>query len=527
MTGPFKPFAVDNIYSRRESIPELYHNQLTHFQGVYSPRMDFPTYGLHIIAANVPEDVTVLEWPSFKRFEDEVRKGYDYVGIGSIMPNIQKVKRMVELVREISPRTRIMVGGFCATIPKLEEMIDADYVCAGEGVSFVRELLGYSPEYDFVHPDVRVLLVQTLGIPSHRYVPVIVTSLGCNRGCDFCSPTHFFGKKHITLMQTGDQIFGEMERLEGKYGATSFNIVGDDNFLLNKKRARELRDCIVKSGRPYTYGIFASSDLCSSMDPRELAEMGVSSIWIGRESKFLTYAKNEGIDIRKLVDELGNWGIWVIMSSILLLDCHTRENIWEDIDDHIACRPAFSQFAHLSPAPGTPLWEKMELEDRILKHIPMEEWHAFRQPWFIHPHFPLAEAERIQRQAYEKDFLSLGPGLARMIHTIVRGYLTFRQTDSPTLQARAKQIESKLWLYKAMMYDMELLANTRELRGVIRDLRRDVEMMVGKLTIFERSMAAGAFVIGSYRKLYNRLFSDVIQPRTRVFHYPADWQRPD
>ncbi len=527
LTGPFKPFAIDSIYSRKESIPELFHNQLTHFQGIYSPRMDFPTYGLHLIGANVPEDVTVFDWPNFDRFEKEVRKDYDYVGIGSIAPNLQKVKKMTETIRAVSPRTKIIIGGFCATIPNLDKILDVDYICVGEGISFVRELLGHSPEFDFAHPDIVSQWVQMIGVPVRLPVPVIVPSLGCNHGCEFCSPTHFFGKRQITFMHTGEQIFREMERLEGKYKSIEFNLGGDDNFLINSKRANELRDCLIRSGKPYTYHAFASADLCSKFDPKELAEMGISSIWIGRESKFLTFSKNMGIDIKELVDNLSNWGIRVILSSILLMDCHTKENIWEDIDDHINCQPAFSQFSHISPVPGTPLWDRLEEEDRILNFIPIEECHGFRQPWFVHPNFSLVEAENIQRQAYEKDFLSLGPGLARMIHTIVRGYMSFRQTNSPPLLARAREIEKKLWLYKAMIYDMELLADNRRLRSVISDLRKDVEFMVGKLNLFEKAVAAGAYGMGSYRRLHNRLFTDVIQPRTRVVHYPTNWHQTD
>jgi len=524
LTGPFKPFAVDNVYSRKESIPELFHNQLTHFQGVFSPRMAFPTYGLHLIGANVPEDFTVLEWPTLKRFEKEVRKGYDYIGIGSIAPNLQKVKKMTETIREIAPQTKIMAGGFCAMLPNLDKILDVDYICAGEGISFVRELLGYSPEFDFVNPDIMPKLVQVMGVPVRIPVPVIVPSLGCNQGCEFCAPTHFFGKKQITFIQTGQQLFDEMERLERKTKVTDFNLGGDDNFLINAKRAKQLRDCLVKSGKPYSYHAFASANLCTRFEPKELAETRFGSVWIGRESKFLTISKNEGIDIKELVEKLADWGIWTILSSIILMDCHTKENMWEDIEDHINCRPAFSQFAHYSAAPGTPLWDRMEAEGRVIHFVPIEEWHGFRQPWLTHPDFSLREAEQLQRQAYEMEFYTLGPSLARVIHTTVRGYMSYRQTDSPPLLARAQEIEKKLWLYKAMMYDMEMLAHERKLREVIRDMRKDVEMMVGKLTLFEKSVATGAYGLGLYRKLHNKLFSDVIQPRTGVYHYPADWK---
>jgi radical SAM superfamily enzyme YgiQ (UPF0313 family) len=527
LTGPFKPFAVDNIYSRKESIPELFHNQLTHFQGIFSPRKHYPTYGLHLIGANVPADVTVLDWPSLPRFAREVKTGYDYVGIGSIIPNFSKVKLMVETVRDLSPRTKIIIGGFCAMLPQLERELAVDYVCRGEGISFMRELLGLAPEFEFVHPDVGDRSVQVLGLPVREYLPSIVTSLGCNRGCDFCSPTHFFGKRHLTLIPTGQKIFAEMERLARRYHSNAFGLVGDDNFLANPRRAQELRACLMDSGRPYSFGTFGSADLCSRIDPRELAEMGIDSIWIGRESKFHAYAKNEGIDFPRLVDDLSRWGIRVIMSSILLLDCHTKDNVWEDINDHIACRPTFSQFAHLSPVPGTPLWDRLDAEGRILRQIPLEEWHAFKQPWFIHPEFSLVEAERLQRRAYEEDFLTLGPSMARLVHTTIRGYLSFKQTDSPPLLARARIIEKKLWFYRAVMADMEMLADSARPRDAIRNLREDVERMVGETTRFEKFIGAGAYSVGATRRLYNRIFSDVLQPKTRVTRYPADWKRKD
>jgi hypothetical protein len=168
----------------------------------------------------------------------------------------------------------------------------------------------------------------------------------------------------------------------------------------------------------------------------------------------------------------------------------------------------------------------MEKEGRLLPAIPYEDCHAFKQPWFVHPHFGLAEAEKIQRDAYRKDFYTLGPSLARLIRTTLQGYLNFQRTDSPPLLARARQIERRLWFYKAALYDMELLADDPGLRAVIREIREEVEAMVGKLTPWEKAVAAGAYVAGSGRKAYNRLFGDVLQPRTTVTRYPADWKPP-
>ena len=113
LSSVFKPFGVDGLYSRRDSKIELYHNQLTKYQGVFSLRSNMLSYGLHVIANNIEAEATVLEFPTLERFKKEVKKEYDYVGIGSIAPNFEKVKRMAQEVREISPGSKIVIGGFC------------------------------------------------------------------------------------------------------------------------------------------------------------------------------------------------------------------------------------------------------------------------------------------------------------------------------------------------------------------------------------------------------------------------------
>jgi len=154
LSSVFKPFAVNDMYSRKESILELLHNQLTKYQGIYSLRTAYDSHGIHAIANNLGVPCTVLDFPTRNRFIREVKKGYDYIGISSIVQNFQKVKWMAEQIRELSPRTKIIVGGFCAGIPDLQKVLDVDYVCVGEGISFMRELLGLPPEFEFKNPDI-------------------------------------------------------------------------------------------------------------------------------------------------------------------------------------------------------------------------------------------------------------------------------------------------------------------------------------------------------------------------------------
>jgi len=178
----FKPFAVNDMYSRKESIIELFHNQLTKYQGIYSLRTSYDSYGIHAIANNLGIPCTVLDFPTQQRFIREIKKGYDYVGISSIMQNFQKVKWMVEQTRRFAPRSKIIIGGFCAAIPNLQEILDVDYVCIGDGISFMRELLGISAEFEFKNPQVFTSFRELLGVPllGILKIPHIVVGTGCS-----------------------------------------------------------------------------------------------------------------------------------------------------------------------------------------------------------------------------------------------------------------------------------------------------------------------------------------------------------
>jgi radical SAM superfamily enzyme YgiQ (UPF0313 family) len=518
----FKPFAeADNLYSRVDSKIEIFHNQLTKYQGVFSPRVHYSTLGLHAIANNLGVPSVVLDCPTLPRFIAEVKKGYDYVGIGSIIPNFEKVKRMCAEIRRHSPESKIIIGGFCATLEHLDRILDVDYICQGEGISFMRELLGLPAGYEFRMPDCAVQTAEILGVPYFRgeYRAVAIVGLGCPYGCDFCAPSHFFGRKHIKFLKTGQAVFRELTRLSARFKTDGISLMGDDNFLADEKRARELHAIVKQSGRTFKLYLFASADRVSDWRPEELAEMGVYNIWIGRESKFAPYAKNNNVNLRELIAGLHRVGINVILSSILLVDFHTQANIWEDVEDHLACNPDFSQFSFYSPSPGTPLYDRLQKEGRLLRSIAWEDCHAFKQPWFIHPEFSLAEAEKIQERAYLEDFHRLGPSLVRVLAADLEGYLNLRESKSPVLRARAERIARDFKTYRPVLKASAALAPTPEMAGRIRELLTRLEKASRKTSRFEDFEALGLYSFGQARKIRTRLFGDTLQPPTRLINY--------
>ncbi len=526
LSSAFKPFGVNNNYGRVESKIELYHNQLTKAQGIFSMRAFMNSFGLHAIANNIEARATVLDFPTLERFKREVKKGYDVVGIGAILPNFQKVKRMVEETRRLSPGSKIVLGGFCATVPDLEKMMDVDYVCVGEGISFMRDLLGEPPEFEFKNPNVYAESKQILGVPIHGVRnPHIVVGLGCSYGCDFCSPSHFFGRRHLKFFKTGDDLFEEMLRVEKVYKSNLIAFIGDDNFLLDLERAEQLRKRVVQSGKVFNLFLFGSADRVMKFTPEKLAEMGAGTIWIGREGKFSSYGKNSKIDIPPLVDELRSYGIKTILSSILLLDSHDKDNVMEDVEDHLKARPAFSQFSHYSPLPGTPLYERLAEDKRILTAIPFEEWHAFKQPWFIHPEFNLKEAERLQEEAYLMDFHKLGPSLMRFIQTDLEGYLNLKHSEKPILRKRARFFAEQAPKYRILLSAMLHLAPTEEMREMIRDVLDKVEKEFGKTGPLEKTAAAGVALFGKAREFRVSKWGDAMQPATLVVEYNGNKAR--
>ncbi len=521
LSSVFKPFAVDNMYGRADSKAELFHNQLTKYQGVFSLRASWYSFGLHTIAKNIEAPATVLDFPTLDRFRREVRKGYDIVGIGAIVPNFQKVKRMVEETRELSPRSTIVIGGFCATIPNLDKMMDVDHVCVGDGVSFMRELLGEGPEFEFQHPELIGETREVFGVPiiTMRPYPCIVVGLGCSYGCDFCSPSHFFGRRHIRFLKTGREIFELMVALEKKYRSNLIALVGDDNFLLDLDRAEELRKCVAESGKVFNMLIFGSADRAREFGPEKLAEMGAGTMWIGREGKYSDYKKNRDVDLSGLLAELRRYGVKTTLSSILLLDRHTKRNIEEEIDEHLKCRPTMSQFSHYAPIFGTPLYDRLAREGRILTALPLEDWHAFHQPWFVHPEFTLKEAEEIQEHAYLRDFHELGPSLLRYIDADFEAWQHLQDSPKSNLRARAQYIAGEMKKYKIMLLAMEYLVPTASMRDMVREVRARVEASFGPAGAVEKAVARGLFVTGRVREFRTRHWGDAIQPRTKLYKY--------
>ncbi len=449
LSSVFGPFARDDEYGSRSINPmELYHNQVTRLQGVFSLRMFHRSFGLLMIQSNIDAPCTLLDFPTLDGFTREIQKGaYDVVGIGAIVPNIGKVKAMCELVRRHQPQATIVIGGHIANLPGIENMIDADHIVKGDGIAWFRKFLGQDEKEPIRHPLVssgfgtRMLGFTPPGRPGST-AAILIPSVGCPVGCNFCSTSALFGGKghFINFYETGDALFSVMTQIEKKLGVRSFFVM-DENFLLHRKRALRLLELMKEKGKSWSLYVFSSARVLQSYTLEQLVGLGVSWVWMGLEGENSRYPKLNGVDTRSLVKAMQSHGIRVLGSSIIGTEDHTPENIQEVIDYAVSHDTDFHQFMLYTPVPGTPLYEQHRKEGTLHppETFPLPDTHGQYRFNYRHQHIPDGREEQMLLDAFRTDFEVNGPSLYRLIRTFLTGWKTYKDHPDRRIRDRFKR----------------------------------------------------------------------------------------
>ena len=319
---------------------------------------------------------TVLDFPSLDRFIEEIHKGYDYIAISFIIPNMKKAQKMAALIREHAPQSKIILGGHGTNTPGIEELVQHDFICRGEGVRYMRQLFNETVDRPIKHPLLHSSFNKgILGVPLPDESGIIISGVGCPNKCRFCATSHFFGE-YYAYLKTGKDIYDLCCRYEDEMGLTDFGVM-DENFLKDKKRALELLDLMEKNQRFFTFGIFSSAETLGMFENLDvLVRLGVNFIWMGVESKKETYEKNKGVNFHTLIADLRSRGICVMTSIILFAEHHDQETIAEDIDFAVELKSDYVQFMQLGPIPGTALYDEYRKAGKLLTDIPYEEQHG-------------------------------------------------------------------------------------------------------------------------------------------------------
>jgi radical SAM superfamily enzyme YgiQ (UPF0313 family) len=490
LSSVFGPYARDDEFGSRAINPmELYHNQVTRAQGSFSLRMFHRSWGIMMIQHNISAPCAVLDFPTRERFEREITEHhYDVVGISAIISNVGKVREMCRLVRKLSPDSQIVIGGHVAAIPGIEYLIDADHIVKGEGIAWMRRYLGEDEHAPIEHPAIMsgfAMRVLGMKVPESRRntAATIIPSVGCPMGCNFCTTSAFFGGKgkFINFYETGDELFEVMCKAEAALETRSFFMM-DENFLLNRPRAIRLLERMKAARKSWALYVFSSANAIRKYTMQELVELGVSWIWMGLESPRSTYSKLNGADTLMLTRELRQHGIKLLGSTIVGLEHHTPDNIRDEVEHAVSHQTDFHQFMLYTPVPGTPLFQQMTEEGRMLDGVDLADIHGQFKFNFEHAAISRDDSKRFLDWAFRRDFERNGPSIYRICHTMLEGWKRHKNDPDPRVRERFRLEGQQLKVaYNAALWAMEkrLKHANATVSQQIRALRKDVEKEFG------------------------------------------------
>jgi radical SAM superfamily enzyme YgiQ (UPF0313 family) len=535
LSSVFGPYAQDDEFGSRSINPmELYHNQVTRAQGAFSLRMFHRSWGIMMIQANIPAPTTVLDFPTREIFERELREhDYDIVGITSIIVNVGKVREMCRIVREISPRSTVIVGGHVTAIPEIETMINADFIVRGEGISWMRGYLGLDDKAAIVHPaivsgfDHRAMGLK-LPFKLGSTAATIVPSVGCPMGCNFCTTSAFFGGKGKVhnVYNTGEELYRVMSEMEDELGVSSFFVM-DENFLLNKRRAMELLAYMKRDGKSWEFYVFSSANAIAKYTMDELVELGVSWVWMGLESPKSGYCKLDGVDTLAMTAELRQHGIRVLGSTIVGMEHHTPENIGEEIEHAVAHDTDFHQFMLYTPVPGTPLYEQMQREQRLVESN-LADIHGQFKFNFQHPAISRDQSKEFLDGAFRRDFERNGPSLFRVCRTTLQGWMRYK--NHPDLRIRRRfchEAKALRWSYSGLLWAMErILRPTKErVAGQIPLLHSALRQEFGLASVLSKWLLGPLLLVAAKREA--RRLAEGITYEPKAIIERTNWVRSE
>ena len=249
----------------------------------------------------------------------------------------------------------------------------------------------------------------------------------------------------------------------------------------------------------------------------------MSWIWLGLESPHSTYSKLKGANTRELVKELQSHGIKVLGSTIIGLEHHTPDNITAEIEAAVAHDADCHQFMLYTPVPGTPLYQDVEAQGRLLD-VDLADIHGQWKFNFQHEAITRDDSKTLLDWAFDLDYERNGPSLFRLMRTMFEGWKRYRNDPDPLVRARAwleaKQLRTS---YGAALWAMEkyLRDTNRQVSERIRELRVEVERELGIVSRLVNHIAGPVALWASRRD--HRLFPEGRPLEPRMFVDRRNW----
>jgi radical SAM superfamily enzyme YgiQ (UPF0313 family) len=350
--------------------PAYEHPYFTHSQKVIK-NIWFARLTLTTLAALTPPDIDVKitdENVEPIDFEEEV----DLVGVTGMLMHAPRAYQIAKRFRERG--IPVVMGGPHASSLPLEAKEHVDAVVIGEAENVWEGLIEdfkngcpkpfYKAETFCSMEGLPFPRLDLLRKDAYMTINCVQTTRGCPHQCDFCHVTHFFGKTY--RCRPVDEVIEEVRRLEG-----DFLVFIDDNIAGNRRYAKELFTRL----KPLKKKWASQASMTLTRDPELLklaAESGCVTLFIGVESlspenlKDVNKTFNHVHQFEEAMRAVHDHDIMVVAGLIFGLD-HDDEGVFErTLRFCERNRIELPSFFLLTPLPGTPLFQRMESEGRLL-----------------------------------------------------------------------------------------------------------------------------------------------------------------
>jgi len=328
-----------------------------------------------LLAALTPKDVSI-------RFFDDRMEAIRYdeeTDLVAMSVETYTARRSYEIASEFRRRgVPVVMGGFHATLVPDEVQEYADAVVIGEGEGLWQELVddfrsgSLKPRYQAARrPSLRGATPDRSIFKGKRYLPIglVEAGRGCHLACEFCAIQSFFSNTQ-TRRPIGE-ILDEIRRIRRK-----LIFFVDDNITSNMAEAKEFFRELAKLKVRWV----SQASLNAAHDDEFLhliKASGCQGLLIGIETlnPENLRAMHKTFNLMKggyevALANLRRHGIRLYVTFILGYDGDTREMIHETLAFAERHKFYIVAFNHLTPFPGTPLYDRLEVEGRLL----YEKW---------------------------------------------------------------------------------------------------------------------------------------------------------
>ncbi|MBN2101783.1 MAG: radical SAM protein [Candidatus Aenigmarchaeota archaeon] len=334
-------------------------------------------------------------WDPLKKIAKVVIKGnYDILMISSMTMAFPNAVELIKQIKDKMPNITVLVGGIHTVIVGgkiLDECPLIDYLCIGEGESFVIEFLKYFNKEPFFgiknlvyRKDGRVVvnelrppedlsklprfcwkLFRNESVAERGSSLMVSATRGCPYSCTYCCNSVYlkmYGKKYLRFRPI-ESIISELRYLVKTY-KPGFFYFGDEMIFFNKERAIELFSK-VKENFNIHYGCMARVEHINKEIVDLISDTGCKYIAMGIEcgnEEFRKKYLNRHMSNEQIINAytlIKNAGIQCISFNMIGYPFDNDDFLaQETLNINLKIKPDFAQISVFYPLPGTELYKR-------------------------------------------------------------------------------------------------------------------------------------------------------------------------